>query len=63
MSLPKQRMASPQCSNMKPMTVEQGAWLAKYKTDCTEQNRLNKEDWEIRSLACEIIRDSGKYRR
>ena len=57
-------MESLQCSNMKPMTIEQEAAYTKYKIDHTEINRKQLHDWEVNwevnCLAMKIIGDIGK---
>lgn len=44
-------MASPQCSNMKPITIKQEAVMTAYKTDCTEKNLRRRQDWQAKYQA------------
>jgi hypothetical protein len=61
MPLPRPRMESLLCSDMKPMTIEQEAAYTKYKIDHTEINRKQLHDWkvnwEVNCLAMKIIGD------
>lgn len=55
MSLLKPPMASPQCSDMLPMTTEEEWMCAQYRNDCVEKNRRNRYAWETKSVALACI--------
>ncbi len=61
MPLPKPRMESPQCSNMKPMTIQQGAIYHKYRINHDARNEHNLKVWRQlyaeTELAIAILKD------
>ena len=60
MSLPKPRMESPQCSKMKPMTVEQGAIYAKYRINHDAINEHNLKAWRTMYTHVQSVLDTLK---